>query len=111
MIASKNKLLTEYQYAVMGILAKEEHSGRGLRLSLAKVKIPIQGPTFYQLMQRMERNKLLKSRTLRTEDVERVALATWRNESFYRATAKGLKTAAATREFFTNFSFPAKIQK
>ena len=52
-------LLTHLQYLVLGVLRAEPQPGRSLRKSLSAYGIRRTGPAFYQLMARLEKDRLV----------------------------------------------------
>jgi DNA-binding PadR family transcriptional regulator len=51
--------LTHLQFLVLGVLRSEPQSGRTLRKALASFGVRRTGPAFYQLMARMEKDRLV----------------------------------------------------
>ena len=51
--------LTHLQFLVLGVLRAEEQPGRALRDALAGYGIRRTGPAFYQLMARLEKDRLV----------------------------------------------------
>ena len=55
-------VLTHLQFLVLGVLRTEPQPGRTLRHALAAYGIRRTGPAFYQLMARMEKDRLVDGR-------------------------------------------------
>jgi DNA-binding PadR family transcriptional regulator len=51
--------LTHLQYLVLSLVRPDAHSGRFIRQRIADEGVKKDGPTFYQLMARLERDKLI----------------------------------------------------
>ena len=52
-------VLTHLQFLVLGVLRQDPQPGRALRKALAAYGIRRTGPAFYQLMARMEKDRLV----------------------------------------------------
>ena len=87
--------LTHLQFLVLGVLRNEDLPGRTLRDALAGYGIRRTGPAFYQLMGRMEKERLVDGRyeqiTVKDQAV---------TERRYRITADGKKRWSEARAFY-----------
>jgi DNA-binding PadR family transcriptional regulator len=86
--------ITHLQFLVLGVLLKSEQPGRAIREIIAGYGVRRSGPAFYQLMARLERDRLVEGWY---EDVQvGDQLVTERR---YRITPNGSKVWADTRKF------------
>lgn len=87
--------LTHLQFLVLGILRTEELPGRVLRDVLSGYGIRRTGPAFYQLMARLEKERLVDGR------YEQVIVGDQAvTERHYRITADGKKRWSGARAFY-----------
>ncbi|MFM8532577.1 MAG: hypothetical protein ACKOEC_03135 [Acidimicrobiia bacterium] len=63
--------LTHLQLLVLGVLRSADQPGRALREALAAYGIRRTGPAFYQLMARLEKDRLVDGRYEQINDQER----------------------------------------
>lgn len=93
---SKLPTLSHLQFAVLDCLGSKELKGRDLRKRMQDEKgIKKQGPTFYQLMSRLEDSNLVQSR------VEEVELGENRlKEKYYWLTGEGEKAMREVQTFY-----------
>ena len=87
--------LTHLQFLVLGIIRREQRSGKHIRNALRDLGIRKSGPSFYQSMARLEdvgyvrgwyEQEVIDSQIIR--------------ERFYEITALGNRTWLASREFY-----------
>ena len=88
--------LTHLQFLVLGVLRTDEQSGRVIRQALHAYGIRRSGPAFYQLMARLERDRLVDGWY---EQV--VAGDQSVTERRYRLRPAGAKLWAEARDFYT----------
>jgi len=87
--------ITHLQFAVLSALGASELSGRDLRAELAKHGVNKSAPAFYQLMARLEEQKLVKGWYVPIEvDGHRV------RERRYRLLAAGAAEVVGARRFY-----------
>ena len=85
---------TLLQYAVLCKLGDGESSGALIRKQLEEVGIELEGPGFYQMMQRLEKVGWIKSSTMVIQEDYGKFKA-----SYYTCTAKGREV----RQYFKSF--------
>jgi DNA-binding PadR family transcriptional regulator len=87
--------LTHLQFAVLGILMEGEQPGRFVRDRLAEDGVNKTGPAFYQLMARLEDDKLVEGwYTHKAVAGQKI------KERTYRLTAAGEAAWEQTRDFY-----------
>ncbi|MBM3471636.1 MAG: hypothetical protein FJX75_00005 [Armatimonadetes bacterium] len=87
--------ITHLQFAVLSALGASEMSGRALRAELAKHGVKKSAPAFYQLMARLEEQKLVKGWYVPIEvDGHRI------RERRYKLLAAGARAVAEARAFY-----------
>jgi len=88
-------VLTHLQFLVLGVLRNDAQPGRTLRKALAAYGIRRTGPAFYQLMARMEKERLVdgwyEQITVRDQAV---------TERHYRIAADGTRRWNEARAFY-----------
>jgi DNA-binding PadR family transcriptional regulator len=87
--------LTHLQFLVLGILRAEEQRGRTLRDALAGYGIRRTGPAFYQLMARLEKDRLVDGWYEQITVGDQAV-----TERRYRITADGKKRWNDARAFY-----------
>ena len=87
--------LTHLQFLVLGVLRNEDLPGRVLRDALAAYGIRRTGPAFYQLMARMEKDRLVDGRYEQITVGDQAV-----TERRYRITAEGKKRWSDVRAFY-----------
>ena len=87
--------LTHLQFLVLGVLRNDAQRGRTLRNALSAYGIQRTGPAFYQLMARMEKDRLVdgwyEQITVRDQAV---------TERHYKITAEGVRRWKEARAFY-----------
>ena len=87
--------ITHLQYLVLGTLLNGDEAGYRIREEMAKQGAKKSGPSFYQLMARLEAEGLVKSRyehsMIGTQPIK---------ESWYKLTAAGRRAWETTSEFY-----------
>jgi hypothetical protein len=93
-------VLTHLQFLVLGVLRNDDLPGRVLRDALSGYGIRRTGPAFYQLMARLEKERLEKERLVdgRYEQITVGDQAV--TERRYRITADGRKRWSEARAFY-----------
>jgi DNA-binding PadR family transcriptional regulator len=87
--------LTHLQFLVLGVLRNEDLPGRTLRDALAAYGIRRTGPAFYQLMGRMEKDRLVDGRYEQITVGDQAV-----TERRYRITGAGKKRWSDARAFY-----------
>lgn len=87
--------LSHLQFAVLDALGTNTMAGKQLRENLAANGIKKSGPSFYQLMARLEEAKLLEGRT-----DQKIVDGQIIKERFYRVTGEGSRAMNATARFY-----------
>jgi DNA-binding PadR family transcriptional regulator len=87
--------LTHLQFLVLGVLRSSEHPGRALREALAGYGIRRTGPAFYQLMARLEKDRLVDGRYEQITVGDQAV-----TERHYRITPDGKKRWNEARAFY-----------
>ncbi len=87
--------LTHLQYLVLGVLRAEPQPGRTLRNALSAYGIRRTGPAFYQLMARMEKDRLVDGWYEQTTVGDQAV-----TERHYRITADGNRRWNDARAFY-----------
>ncbi len=87
--------LTHLQYRVLGVLRAEPQPGRTLRNALSAYGIRRTGPAFYQLMARMEKDRLVDGWYEQTTVGDQAV-----TERHYRITADGNRRWNDARAFY-----------
>jgi len=87
--------LTHMQFLVLGILRNDELSGRALREVLAGYGIRRTGPAFYQLMARLEKDRLVEGWYEQTTVGDQAV-----TERRYRISADGKRRWNEARAFY-----------
>jgi DNA-binding PadR family transcriptional regulator len=87
--------LTHLQFLVLGVLRGEEQPGRVVRDALAGYGITRTGPAFYQLMARMEKDRLVDGWYEQVTVGDQVV-----TERRYRITVDGKKRWNEARAFY-----------
>lgn len=87
--------ITHLQYAVLNFLLTGEKSGRDIRRELAKLGPRRSAPSFYQMMARLEDEKLVHGRYIETV-IERQRI----KERHYQISKVGTVAVKAAREFY-----------
>ena len=91
--------LTHQQFLILGVLRSDPQPGRALRHALSAYGIRRTGPAFYQLMARMEKDRLVdgwyEQLTVRDQAV---------TERHYRITADGSRRWKEARAFYEHIA-------
>jgi hypothetical protein len=88
--------LSALQFAVLDTLGTVELSGKQLRSNLAAERaIKKSGPSFYQLMARLEEAKLVEGRI-----DQKIVDGQIIKERFYKVTGEGCRAVQATARFY-----------
>ena len=94
-MSPKLPALTHLQFLVLGVLRNDPQPGRTLRKALAVYGIRRTGPAFYQLMARMEKDRLVDGW------YEQIAVGDQAvTERHYRVTAAGTRRWNDARAFY-----------
>ena len=88
-------VLTHLQYLVLGVLRSEPQPGRTLRKALASFGVRRTGPAFYQLMARMEKDRLVDGWYEQVTAGDQAV-----TERHYRITPEGAKRWNDARAFY-----------
>jgi DNA-binding PadR family transcriptional regulator len=88
-------VLTHLQFLVLGVLRNEDLPGRTLREALSGYGIRRTGPAFYQLMARLEKERLVDGRYEQITVGDQAV-----TERRYRITADGKKRWSEARAFY-----------
>ena len=91
--------LTHLQFLVLGILRTEDQPGRALRQILAQYGIRRTGPAFYQLMARLEKERLVQGRYEPVTVGDQTVTERW-----YSITAPGQRRWQAAQAFYDQVS-------
>jgi DNA-binding PadR family transcriptional regulator len=87
--------LTHLQYLVLGVLRNADQPGRALRDALAGYGIRRTGPAFYQLMARLEKDRLVDGRYEQITVGDQAV-----TERHYRISADGKRRWNEARAFY-----------
>lgn len=87
--------LTHLQFLVLGVLRQTDQPGRVLREALAGYGFRRTGPAFYQLMARLEKDRLVDGRYEQITAGDQLV-----TERHYRITADGKKRWNEARAFY-----------
>ncbi|HWI20770.1 MAG TPA: helix-turn-helix transcriptional regulator [Vicinamibacterales bacterium] len=87
--------LTHLQFLVLGVLRNSDQPGRALRDALAGYGIRRTGPAFYQLMARLEKDRLVDGRYEQITVGDQAV-----TERHYRITPDGKKRWNEARAFY-----------
>jgi DNA-binding PadR family transcriptional regulator len=88
-------VLTHLQFLVLGVLRSEPQPGRSLRTALAAYGIRRTGPAFYQLMARMEKERLVDGWYEQVTVGDQAV-----TERHYRISAEGARRWKEARAFY-----------
>ena len=88
-------VLTHLQFLVLGVLRNEDLPGRTLREALSGYGIRRTGPAFYQLMARLEKDRLVDGRYEQITVGDQAV-----TERRYRITSEGKKRWSEARAFY-----------
>jgi DNA-binding PadR family transcriptional regulator len=91
--------LTHLQFLVLGVLLTGEHSGRTIRRVIGEYGISRSAPAFYQMMSRLERDRIVEGWYEQVRAGDQVV-----TERRYRATAGGSRKWRQTRAFYEGVS-------
>ena len=91
--------LTHLQFLVLGVLRNEDHPGRAIRQVLAHYGIRRTGPAFYQLMARLEKERLVQGRYEPVTVGDQMVTERW-----YTITAAGARRWQAAQAFYEQVS-------
>ncbi len=91
---SSETRLSQLQFLVLGSLLQGERPGREVREELARFGVKRSGPSFYQLMSRLEEGRLVEGRYR-----QRIVDSQIIRERNYRLTAKGRSAWDGYRRF------------
>ncbi len=87
--------LTHLQFLVLGVLRNDDQPGRGLREALSGYGIRRTGPAFYQLMARLEKDRLVDGWYEQVPAGDQAV-----TERRYRITAEGKRRWNEARAFY-----------
>ena len=88
-------VLTHLQFLVLGVLRSEPQPGRSLRTALSAYGIRRTGPAFYQLMARMEKERLVDGWYEQVTVGDQAV-----TERHYRISAEGARRWKEARAFY-----------
>jgi DNA-binding PadR family transcriptional regulator len=91
--------LTHLQFLVLGVLRAEDLPGRAVRQVLAQYGIRRTAPAFYQLMARLEKERLVQGRYEPVTVGDQTVTERW-----YSATAAGVRRWQAAQAFYEQVS-------
>jgi DNA-binding PadR family transcriptional regulator len=91
--------LTHLQFLVLGVLSGGDRPGRGIRDVLAHYGIRRTAPAFYQLMARLEKDKLVQGRYEPVTVGDQTVTERW-----YTVTPAGLRRWQAAQAFYEQVS-------
>ena len=89
--------VTHMQFLVLGLLREEEQPGRVIRDALAAHGVRRSAPAFYQLMARLERDRLVEGWYEQVSAGDQAV-----TERRYRLRPAGAKLWAEARDFYTS---------
>jgi DNA-binding PadR family transcriptional regulator len=89
--------ITHMQFLVLGLLREEEQPGRVIRDALAAHGVRRSAPAFYQLMARLERDRLVEGWYAQVSAGDQAV-----TERRYRLRPAGAKLWAEARDFYTS---------
>lgn len=89
--------ITHMQFLVLGLLRQEEQPGRVIRDALAAHGVRRSAPAFYQLMARLERDRLVEGWYEQVSAGDQAV-----TERRYRLRPAGAKLWAEARDFYTS---------
>ncbi|HLK70005.1 MAG TPA: helix-turn-helix domain-containing protein [Bryobacteraceae bacterium] len=104
----ENKLpdITHLQFLVLGVLLNGEQPGRTVREAIARFGVRRNGPAFYQMMARLERDGLVEGW------YEQIPVGGQKvTERRYRIRPAGSKVWTQTRSFYERVSLAAVRQE
>jgi DNA-binding PadR family transcriptional regulator len=96
MAGSRIPRLTHQQFLVLGLLKEREQPGRVLRQAIAAHGVKRSAPAFYQLMARLERDRLVDGWYEQITTGDQAV-----TERRYRIRPPGAKLWAEARDFYT----------
>ena len=96
MAAQRIPKLTHLQFLVLGLLRNGEQSGRAIRDAIAAHGVKRSAPAFYQLMARLERDRLVDGWYEQVTVGDQAV-----TERRYRLRRSGAKMWAEARDFYT----------
>ncbi len=98
--------ITHLQFLVLSVLLGTEQSGRTIREAIARFGVRRNGPAFYQMMARLEREGLVEGW------YEQIAVGDQKvTERRYRILPAGSRLWAKTRSFYDRVSLAADSQE
>jgi DNA-binding PadR family transcriptional regulator len=89
--------LSHLQFAVLEVLGTEVGSGKDLRKRLSERGIKKSGPSFYQMMARLEEAKFVEG-SYKQEIIEGQII----KERQYRILADGIRALQRTKQYYTS---------
>ena len=89
--------LTHLQFLVLGVLRNDPQPGRTLRQALSAYGIRRTGPAFYQLMARLEKDRLVDGWYEQITVGDQAVTERW-----YRITPDGTRQWARAQKFYTD---------
>src|SRR3954466_2796993 len=89
--------LTHLQFVVLGLLREAEQPGRAIRAAIAAHGVKRSAPAFYQLMARLERDRLVDGWYEQVTAGDQAV-----TERRYRLRAAGAKVWSEARDFYTS---------
>jgi DNA-binding PadR family transcriptional regulator len=97
MPAKRIPTITHMQFLVLGLLREEEQPGRVIREALAAHGVRRSAPAFYQLMARLERDRLVDGWYEQVSAGDQAV-----TERRYRLRPAGARLWAEARDFYTS---------
>jgi DNA-binding PadR family transcriptional regulator len=98
--------LTHLQFLVLGVLTGDDRSGRTLREALGRHGVRRTAPAFYQLMARLERQRLVDGWYQPVAVGDQAVTERW-----YRITAPGRRAWDQARSFYDEVGrMPARVR-
>ena len=98
-------VLTHLQFLVLGVLRSEPQPGRALRKALSSFGVRRTGPAFYQLMARMEKDRLVDGWYEQITVGDQAV-----TERHYQITPDGSKRWNDARAFYEHVARVAKLR-
>jgi DNA-binding PadR family transcriptional regulator len=98
-------VLTHLQFLVLGVLRHDPQPGRTLRHALAAYGIRRTGPAFYQLMARLEKDRLVDGWYQQVTVGDQAV-----TERHYRITSDGTRRWNDARAFYEHVARSAKLR-
>jgi DNA-binding PadR family transcriptional regulator len=95
-------VLTHLQFLVLGVLRAGEHPGRALRDALSGYGVRRTGPAFYQLMARLEKERLVDGWYEQITAGDQLV-----TERHYRITAEGSRRWKEAQAFYEHVASAA----